>query len=70
MINNLWSRFVDDGLHRCEFCHCVMFKVDDDLYVCLKCGLVNDLRENKLCQDNLFDDTCSVFTHGKEVKNE
>lgn len=62
----LWNRFINDGLHRCDCCGCVMFKVDDDRYVCLKCGNVLDLNINKLYQPDMFSDTCSEFTHGKD----
>nr|CAI9751862.1 hypothetical protein SDXFZFDS_SDXFZFDS_CDS_0005 [Microvirus sp.] len=25
----LWNKFINDGLHRCDCCGCVMFKVDE-----------------------------------------
>ena len=65
----VWSRFFNDGLHRCEYCNCVMFKVDDDRYVCLKCGNVLDLNINKLLQGNLFD-TCNESTHERTSRDE
>lgn len=59
-----FNRFVSDGFHRCEYCQCILYHVDDSLSVCLNCGAC--FISSNLKPTNLFEDTCSADPRGKD----
>lgn len=64
---DIFKRFLSDGLHRCEYCQCVLYSLDYSHFVCLTCGayfVYNDDRQLKPI--SLFDDTCSADPRGKD----
>lgn len=63
-VPTVFNRFVSDGLNRCEYCQCVLYRLDDCSSVCLNCGAY--FTSSNLKPTSLFEDTCSAFTHGKD----
>lgn len=64
-IPTAFKRFVSDGFARCEYCQCVLYRVDDSRFVCLNCGSYFD-KGSKFKPTSLFDDTCSEDLRGKD----
>lgn len=63
-ISPAFTRFVFDGVDRCEYCNHVLYHVDDCLAVCLNCGAC--FTSSNFRPTSLFEDTCSADPRGKE----
>ena len=63
-IPTAFRRFVSDGFARCEYCQCVLYRIDDHSSVCLNCG--SYFTSSNFKPTSLFEDTCSADPHGKD----